>query len=330
MDNTEDIEESMSKKDKALFNWGLMDAIWNCDHKNAMEIVKTGIDLNFQNENGYTPVHALTYMHKRKRQPTDYELMKMMLDRGANPDTPSYDGDYPLQALAAGEYFDDIFKLILEYKPNVYQNFGHASCRLLCEKHTEIYQLLKDKGLIETDVAKMDMYQLAEEGTLEEFKRRYTLDMLDKRDSHGDKLITYALRGKKWKTVYFLLQQSDKVEQEINSLGIGDALEYVFDNKKIPTKEERTKTFKVYDEVLKKIIIYYVEHGAEIKTLAFLSATPEDVDSISDVTDDEMEMMNYLIDHGATLSNRDGNILKKYTPALYEYYKSRGVITESC
>lgn len=154
--------------------------------------------------------------------------------------------------------------------------------------------------------------------------------MLDKRDSHGDKLITYALRGKKWETVYFLLQQSDKVEQEINSLGIGDALEYVFDNKKIPTKEERTKTFKVYDEVLKKIIIYYVEHGAEIKTLAFLSATPEDVDSISDVTDDEMEMMNYLIDHGATLSNRDGNILKKYTPALYEYYKSRGVITESC
>ena len=56
-------EESMSKKDKALFNWGLMDAIWSCDHKNAMEIVKTGIDLNFQNENGYTPVFALVYMH---------------------------------------------------------------------------------------------------------------------------------------------------------------------------------------------------------------------------------------------------------------------------
>ena len=321
------MEESMSKKDKALFNWGLMDAIWNCDHKNAMEIVKTGIDLNFQNENGYTPVHALTYMHKRKRQPTDYELMKMMLDRGANPDTPSYDGDYPLQALAAGEYFDDIFKLILEYKPNVYQDFGHASCKLLCEDYPEIDQLLRDKGLIETDVAKMDMYQLAEEGTLEEFKRRYTGDMLDKRDSCGDKLITYALRGKKWETVYFLLQQSDKVEQEINSLGIDYAISHVISSK-IPSKiKERTKETRRYTDTQKEIIRYYVEHGADLNaSSALLSVTPTNTNVI---TDDEMELINYLIDHGAILDNKDKQIIKKYNSILYEYYKEKGLILDN-
>lgn len=286
------------------------------------------MELNFQNENGYTPVFALAYMHQRKGQPTDYELMKMMLDRGANPDTPNYDGDYPLQDLAAGKYFDDIFKLILEYKPNVYQSFGrHASCKQLCEDYPEIDQLLRDKGLIETDVAKMDMYQLAEEGTLEEFKRRYTGDMLDKRDSCGDKLITYALHGKKWETVYFLLQQSDKIEQEINSLGIDYAISHVISSKIPSDLNERTKETRRYTDTQKEIIRYYVEHGADLnasRTLLAVSPTNTNV-----ITDDEMEMMNYLIDHGAILNARRGNTIKKYAPVVYEYYKSRGVITES-
>ncbi len=321
--------EEKKFEESGLSKWGLMHAIWNCDHELAKQLVEAGVDLNFQNENGYTPVFALAYMHQRNEQPTDYELMKMMLDKGANPDTPNYRGEYPLQDLAAGKYFDDIFKLILEYKPNVYQSFGrHASCRLLCEKHTEIYQLLKDKGLIETDVAKMDMYQLAEEGTLEEFKRRYTLDMLDKRDSHGDKLITYALRGKKWETVYFLLQQSDKIEQKINSLGIGDALEYVLANGNEPKENEiKTKDFITFDESIIKVIKYYVEHGADLNANNCLySATPYETDVISD---NEMKMMNYLIEHGAILSDMATEIVKESCPPAYEYYKSRGLITES-
>ena len=319
--------EEKKFEESGLSKWGLMHAIWNCDHELAKQLVEAGVELNFQGENGCTPVFALAYMHQRKKQPTDYELMKMMLDRGANPDTPNYDGDYPLQDLAAGKYFDDIFKLILEYKPNVYQNFGHASCRLLCEKHTEIYQLLKDKGLIETDVAKMDMYQLAEEGTLEEFKRRYTGDMLDKRDSHGNKLIAHALHGKKWETVYFLLQQSDKVDQEINSLGIDYAISHVISSK-IPSKiKERTKETRRYTDTQKEIIRYYVEHGADLNaSSALLSVTPTNTNVI---TDDEMELINYLIDHGAILDNKDKQIIKKYNSILYEYYKEKGLILDN-
>lgn len=319
--------EEKKFEESGLSKWGLMHAIWNCDHELAKQLVEAGVELNFQNENGYTPVHALTYMHQRKKQPTDYELMKMMLDRGANPDTPSYDGDYPLQALAAGEYFDDIFKLILEYKPNVYQDFGHASCKLLCEDYPEIDQLLRDKGLIETDVAKMNMYQLAEEGTLEEFKRRYTGDMLDKRDSCGDKLITYALHGKKWETVYFLLQQSDKVEQEINSLGIGDALRYVIQKRNYPKKDEvKTKDFIAYDEIHMKIIKYYLDHGADvsINNILFV-ATPRKRPLISD---DEMEVINMLLEKNAKLDKVGSDLVREGNPAAYEYYKSRGAVTE--
>ena len=329
MDNTEDIEESMSKKDKALFNWGLMDAIWSCDHKNAMEIVKTGIDLNFQNENGYTPVFALAYMHQRKGQPTDYELMKMMLDRGANPDTPNYRGEYPLQDLAAGNCFDDLFKLMLEYHPNINQSIGDlSSCKLICERfHPEIIQLLKNKGLIESDVEKMDIYQLASDAPFEEFKKKYTGDMLDKRDSNGDKLIFHALHGEKWETVYFLLQQSNKIDEEINSLGIDYALTHVLSSKQPCKLEEMTKETKIYTDIQKKVIKYYVEHGADLNvSYSLLSAIP----NVNIITDDEMEIMNYLIDKGAELDVNGLEIIKESCPPAYEYYKSRGLITESC
>lgn len=320
--------EITEKKDIALFRWGLMNAIWECNHKSAMEIVETGIDLNFQNENGYTPVFALTYMHQKKPQETDCELMKMMLDRGANPDTPNYRGEYPLQDLAAGGYFDDLFKLMLDYNPNIHQSIGDiSSCELICKRfHPEIIQLLKDKGLIETDIEKMDIYQLAEEASFEDFKKRYKSEMLNQRDSNGDKIIFHALHGKKWETVYFLLQQSDEIDQKLNTLGIGDALGYVINNRKRPNKDERTKSFKVYDEILKKIIKYYVEHGADLNAATVLvSATPSEVNLI---TDDEMEMINYLLDHGAVLKKRQGDIIKEYTPILYEYYKEKGVILE--
>ena len=80
MDNTEDIEESMSKKDKALFNWGLMDAIWSCDHKNAMEIVKTGIDLNVS----YSLLSAIPNVNIITDD--EMEIMNYLIDKGAELD----------------------------------------------------------------------------------------------------------------------------------------------------------------------------------------------------------------------------------------------------
>ena len=101
--------EEKKFEESGLSKWGLMHAIWNCDHELAKQLVEAGVELNFQGENGYTPVFALAYMHQRNEQPTDYELMKMMLDRGEDKERVVCDYISSMTDRYAIALYEDLF-----------------------------------------------------------------------------------------------------------------------------------------------------------------------------------------------------------------------------
>lgn len=297
----------------------LISAILNKKQETAFYLVNKGAALNVQNEYGETPVNALADMHcYGNKCDRDYELMKLMLDNGADLNIRNYDNMLPIIRVHGKDW--KMFSLMLDYHPEIYE------CKHDCiTSYYDYYQLMIEKGVIEKDESKMDLYALAEDGTAKTFMERFDKSLLREKNEYGDTLIECAIYGKNWEVVKFLLSQGIDVNENVwkkeNSVLYG-AIEIIMRaiNSKTP-KEERT----ISDESM-AFIKYLLENGADINKGGFNSSLNLVIFKIND-WNDQLELLNMLLDYNPKIDEDFMETLDDFgTEKVYELLRSRGLI----
>ena len=271
----------------------LISAIFNRMHETAFFLVNKGANLNCQNEKGETPVNALAYMHFSGRHETDYELMKLMLDKGADLNIRNDDNELPIMRMI--DIDKDLFSLMLDYQPELYE------CRHFCIRlYPDYYQIIKDKGLIEKDESKMDLYGLAENGSLETFKQRFDKSLLREKNEYDDTLMECAIYGRNWEVAKYLLEQGIDINEEVWWCG-ETLLHAVLESKKKFT-EKPSENETSYSQETLDFIKYLLENGADVNagkhsSLGF--SIPND----KKYTNDQIEVFNLLLDYNPIITN---------------------------
>lgn len=297
----------------------LISAILNKKQETAFYLVNKGTALNVQNEYGDTPVNALAYMycHGNKNE-RNYELMKLMLDNGADLNIKNLNGMRPMDWILGEDI--ELFSLMLDYHPEIYE------CKHDCiTSYYDYYQLMIEKGVIEKDESKMDLYALAEDGTAKTFMERFDKSLLREKNEYGDTLIECAIYGKNWEVVKFLLSQGIDINENIwkkESSVLYGAIEIIMSaiNSKTP-KEERT----ISDESM-AFIKYLLDSGADINAgdpySALKTAIPR-----KNHTNDQIELFKMLLDYNPKLDEKFMKILERTNlDELSTFIRERGLV----
>ena len=116
--------------------------VWSNEYiKRVWELLDSGVDINFQDNDGVTVLIAAS-----QRRQTD--IVRLLLERGANPNIRDNDGDTAL-SLASIEGHTDIVRLLLENEANV-NSRGYdgdtALIRASDKGYVDIVKLLLDYG----------------------------------------------------------------------------------------------------------------------------------------------------------------------------------------
>jgi ankyrin repeat protein len=123
----------------------------------ARLLVRRGADVNHCGRNGFTPLILASFigptMLAMRRRSTDLsivysegqlEMVKLLLDAGADPNASTDDGFTPLMA-ASGEGYVEIVRLLLQARADVTakNKRGSTPLSLACqENHSEVIDLL--------------------------------------------------------------------------------------------------------------------------------------------------------------------------------------------
>ena len=178
-----------------------------------------------------------------------------------------------------------MFSLMLDYHPEIY-----ACKHKAITSYYDYYQLMIDKGAIEKDESKMDLYALAEDGTVKTFIERFDKSLLREKNEYGDTLIECAIYGKNWEVVKFLLSQgidiNEKVWKRNYTILFGTiGITMIIIRPETP-KEQRT----ISDETM-AFIKYLLDNGADINEVLRI-ALPR-----KNHTNDQIELFKMLLDY---------------------------------
>lgn len=293
----------------------LISAILNRMHETAFFLVNKGANLNCQNEYGETPVNALAYMHSHGRHETDYELMKLMLDKGGNINICNNDNELPIMRMIDTD--KELFSLMLDYNPELYR------CRHFCiTDYPDYYQIIKDKGLIEKDENKMDLYGLAENGSLETFKQRFDKSLLREKNKYDDTLMECAIYGRNWEVAKFLLEQGIDINEEV---WFRESLLYAVIETRKKFSEKPAENETAYNKETLDFIKYLLENGADVnagKYSSLMISIPN-----KNYAKDQIEVFNLLLDYNPIINEK---IIKRMNfldfSKGFDIFKQRGFI----
>lgn len=193
----------------------LVQAIFGGNYELVKSMIETGIeDINGTDYNGSTPIYALAYMHYHGHPEGDLEIAKLLLENGADVNKENKYGITALvESIPSDERFEkhkEFFSLLLDYSPDIdkEKKWETTSCRRICKEFDKkSYQLLIEKGLVETDMDKMNIFELAEDGTLEKFKEKFKKEDVNITDKYGHNLMEYTVWGKNWDISKYLVEQ---------------------------------------------------------------------------------------------------------------------------
>lgn len=294
----------------------LVTAIFRRKHDAAFFFLEKGAAVNVQNEDGFTPVNALAYMHTTgKAEDTDYELMKLLLDKGADLNIPTNNRIYPLLKVTGRD--KEMFSLMLDYNPDIYR------CRQVCiEMYHDYYPILEEKGLIEKDESKMDLYGLAMDGSIDTFKQRFDGKLLRTPNKHKDTLIECAIYGRNWEVVKFLLEQGIDINEPV-WISERTVLAAVIKLKLISPNENTPKDARCYSPETMEFIKYLLDHGADVNAGEY---SPLFTAALSIYyTNDQVDVFNMLLDYNPKIDEDFIDSIEYFTKAL-EILKERGFI----
>ena len=297
----------------------LISAILNKKQETAFYLVNKGAALNVQNEYGDTPVNALVHGHcYGNKCNRDYELLKLMLDKGADLNIRNFNGRRPIMMTVGKD--KDMFSLMLDYHPEIY------ACKHKCvTRYHDYYQLMLEKGVIEKDESKMDLYALAEDGTAKTFMERFDKKLLREKNEYGDTLIECAIYGKNWEVVKFLLSQGIDVNEKIWKRE--DTVLYgVIEIINIIVKPETPKEQRTISDETMAFVKYLLDNGADINAANPLSSLELAIPK-KNHTNDQMELFKMLLDYNPKIDEKFMKTLeRRKTDELCELLRSRGLI----
>ena len=297
----------------------LISAILNKKQETAFYLVNKGAALNVQNEYGDTPVNALVHGHcYGNKCDRDYELLKLMLDKGADINIKNLHRMQPIDWVLGEDI--EMFSLMLDYHPEIYE------CKHECIiKYRDYYQLMIEKGVIEKDESKMDLYALAEDGTAKTFMERFDKSLLREKNEYGDTLIECAIYGKNWEVVKFLLSQGIDINEKVWK-GEDTVLYAVIEIINIIVKPETPKEQRTISDETMAFIKYLLDNGADINAANPLSSLELAIPK-KNHTNDQMELFKMLLDYNPKIDEDFMETLEiRKTDELCELLRSRGLI----
>lgn len=305
----EKAESGVAKRKNSGFM--LVQAIFGGNYELVKSMIEEGIeDINGTDYNGATPIYALAYMHYHGHPEGDLEIAKLLLENGADVNKENKYGITALvAAIPSDERFEkhkEFFSLLLDYSPDINKETEARSCRQICkDTHQKSYQLLIEKGLVETDMDKMNIFELAEDGTLEKFKEKFKKEDVNITDKYGHNLMEYTVWGKNWDISKYLVEQGFDPNTPLNSDG-ENILKFV--------------TYAEYNNF--ELMKYFLDKGC-YSELAFLYIIPDD-----ETIEYQMKVFNLFLKYNPKVSSRNQWRLADAPESVKVILRERGILKD--